>query len=197
MSPASQLKMALWRVMLGKRERWRKKTLSLLEQSELLISWQYWTGTAYKNPPVKDLFSRRFGAEGIVWVRPPPLSSSPSWWSAQDRNMKIKMAAPWFLEDWYLIPYNSRLEAVAIHFMKIFPAPLCGTEDERWLHGITDSWTWIWANFRASMIGKPGMLWSPWAAKSDMTETEDQQGVLTLTVKVNRTTTLNTWLFQL
>ena len=47
-----------------------------------------------------------------------------------------KNGSAWILGRLTSNPHNSRLEAMAVHFMKIFPAPLCGTEDEMvaWHH---------------------------------------------------------------
>ena len=45
-----------------------------------------------------------------------------------------------------------------------------GQQRIRWLDGITDSWTWLWANSgRWWWTGKPGMLQSMGCKESDLT----------------------------
>ena len=47
-----------------------------------------------------------------------------------------------------------------------------GQQRMRWLDGITNQWTWVWAGpGRWWRTGKPGMLYNPWGCKkSDTTE---------------------------
>ena len=54
-----------------------------------------------------------------------------------------------------------------------------GQQRMRWLDGITNQWTWVWANSgRWWRAGKLGVLQSMGRKESDMTVTEQQQFLL-------------------